>query len=263
MVSVSVVGSSSVLVTYLQQIVGASVLNVHINGARLRALSIATVGGTPDAVQIAGKSSGFDVQLKDVYGNNADQSGLQFDVQAKSVPYFSSSSSFLNVVGQAVALNNAPGYTRNSSTLLWCNYDSTWKSIVAFGTAAIDVDLTVRLTIGYAASYLKFGRVFIATETGANSGTCYGSDPYFYYTHPLPKCTVHAGVLGIGQKADLVHMWVDGSKVSMPNLPGPSRNCVGPERLWGVDQQLSSGQAVGCWQFHCERLLYPVRRGKK
>ena len=33
---------------------------------------------------------------------------------------------------------------------------------------AIKVDLTVRLTIGYAASYLLFGRTFIATETAAN-----------------------------------------------------------------------------------------------
>ena len=35
----------------------------------------------------------------------------------------------LNVIGQAVALNNAPGYTRNSSTLLACPYGSykpTW-----------------------------------------------------------------------------------------------------------------------------------------
>ena len=113
-------GDGNHLVTHSQQIVGASVLNVYINGALLRALSIATAGGTPDAVQTqstsqslpvltAGQSSGFDAQLNDGYGNNADHSGLQFDVQAESVPYFSSPSSFLNKIGQAVALNNAPG----------------------------------------------------------------------------------------------------------------------------------------------------------
>jgi hypothetical protein len=84
--------------------------------------------------------------------------------------------------------------------------------------------LTVRLTIGQAASYLKFGRIFIATETGANCGTCYGSDPFYYYTNPLPKCTVYAGVLCIGQKADLVHMWVDGNKLTI--FPGSTRNGV-------------------------------------
>ena len=39
----------------------------------------------------------------------------------------------------------------------------------------LEVDLTVRLTIGYAASYKLFGGIFIATEAGVNSGTCYDS----------------------------------------------------------------------------------------
>ena len=41
----------------------------------------------------------------------------------------------------------------------------------------------------------------------------------------------HTGVLGIGQKADLVHMWMDGRKASMPKLPGASRNAEGKNKL--------------------------------
>jgi hypothetical protein len=69
-----------------------------------------------------------------------------------------------SVIGQAAALLNAPGYTRNSSTLLWCTFDQAWMTVVVFGTAAIDEDLTVRLIFEYVGSYLKFGRVFIANE---------------------------------------------------------------------------------------------------
>ena len=111
------------------------------------------------------------------------------------------------VIGQAISLHNGTGFPRNSSALLWCFPDATCRTIVAYGTVAIEVDLTVRLTIGYAASYKLFGGIFIATEARANSGTCYGSDPYYYYTHPLPKYPGHAGVLCIGEKAALVHTW--------------------------------------------------------
>ena len=69
------------------------------------------------------------------------------------------------------SLTCGPRYSRNSSALLLCSPGGTWKAVVAFGILAIDVDLTVRQTIGQAASYKLFGRTFIATETAANGYT--------------------------------------------------------------------------------------------
>jgi hypothetical protein len=48
-------------------------------------------------------------------------------------------------------------------------------------TVADDVDLTVRVNIANAASYVKFGRVFLFTSTGSTSGTCYGCVLVLHY----------------------------------------------------------------------------------
>ena len=114
-------------------------------------------------------------------------------------------------IGTGVSLDCAPGFARNSSVMLWCYPDRTWRSLVVLGTPAVGVD-----TYPYARPYLghfgfKAGNVFRLALTGVvyNGYPCYGTDVYSYFYHWVAPCAVHAGVLGVAQRADVGVMWVD------------------------------------------------------
>ena len=114
-------------------------------------------------------------------------------------------------IGQLFSLEAGPGYTRNSSVMLWCYPDRTWRSLVVLGTPAVGVD-----TYPYARPYLghfgfKAGNVFRLALTGVvyNGYPCYGTDVYSYFYHWVAPCAVHAGVLWVSQKSDVGVMWVD------------------------------------------------------
>ena len=152
-------------------------------------------------------------------------------------------------LGQAVSLVDGPGYTRNSSVLLWCYPDGSWKSVVVQGTPASSVDPYAPRPRPYLSSVgWVEGKVFLVTMVGKlkDYGTCFGTDVYYNYYPYISHCAVHAGVLGIGQRADVLALFVNNKKGTyVASLRNGIQSHAHPGNLYGVTFLSSNSSTRG------------------